>query len=601
MRIVSIDGDLVANRGATGGEAMRLGDMSPYLPMAVIAIEDRRFNSHFGIDPVGLGRAMIANLVSGRLVQGGSTLTQQLAKNLFLEPKRTLGRKIQEAVLALWLETQFSKDEILELYLNRVYFGSGAYGVDAAARRYFNKSAGEVTLAEAALLAGLLKAPSRLSPANDPDAAGERAQTVLAAMRQSGYITDREAARSMSMQAQRAKSYWSGSQHYVADMIMKELPGLVGALDRDIVVETTIDLDLQRHAGKIIAQAIDGNGKRHRVGQGALVCMSGNGEIRALVGGRDYAVSQFNRAADAKRQPGSAFKPFVYLAAIEAGRTPQTVRTDTRVRIGDWVPENHDREYHGDVTLKYALAHSLNTVAAQLVMEVGPRAVTETAHRMGIRSPLQRNASIALGTSEVSLLELTSAYAPFANGGFGVAPSLIRRIRTERGDILYERDPKPGVRVVGARELAMMNDMLTETVRTGTGRSARIAGWEAAGKTGTTQNARDALFVGYTPRLITAVWFGNDDGSPMRGISGGGLPARIWALLMEEAHRRTVPSALPGAANPEIAAVPVFRPRYGDAAPRDGNPPRNGVRPVGELGRTERPRGILDLLFGPAS
>jgi penicillin-binding protein 1A len=545
-RIVSVDGEIIANRGTTGGEAMRLDEMSPWLPLAVIAIEDRRFKEHSGVDPVGLGRAMITNLFSGRLVQGGSTLTQQLAKNLFLEPERTLERKVQEAMLAIWLETQFTKDQILELYLNRVYFGAGAYGVDAAARRYFGKSARDITLAEAATLAGLLKAPSRLSPTRAPEAAEERAQVVLAAMRREGFITDREATQAMSMEPGKAKRYWSGSEHYVADMVIAQLPALIGEMRSDVIVSTTIDLDLQRRAGEVVSRTLAENGERNNVSQGALVAMDGTGAIRALVGGRDYSESQFNRAVDARRQPGSAFKPFVYLAALEAGRTPETVRQDVPVRFGKWTPENYDREYRGAVTLNEALARSLNTVAAQLAMEVGPSSIIETAHRLGIKSELQPNASIALGTSEVSLLELTSAYAPFANGGRAVSPYVIRRVTTAAGDILYERGTVELSTVVRSGEIGMMNAMLRSVIRHGTGAAAAFDSWDVAGKTGTTDNSRDALFVGYTANLITGVWYGNDEGEPMKKVTGGGLPAETFSAFMHAAHKGVPIAALPG-------------------------------------------------------
>ena len=385
-RIVSLDGELVANRGATGGAAMRLNQMSPYIPMAVIAIEDRRYKSHFGFDPIGFTRAMIKNILAGRLVQGGSTLTQQLAKNLFLEPERTLERKVQELILAIWLETKYTKDEILELYLNRVYFGSGAYGVDAASRRYFSKSARDVNLAEAALLAGLLKAPSKLSPARNPELAEARAQIVLAAMRRADFITDGEAAKALTMQAKKAKRFWSGSEHYVADLVMKQLPDLIGEFREDVIVDTTIDMEVQRKAGELIEETLKKEGEGRSVSQAALVSMTGSGAIRALVGGREYAESQFNRVTDAKRQPGSAFKPIVYLAALEAGRTPESVRQDAPVRIGKWTPVNYDRKYRGPVSLDTALSKSLNTIAAQLVMEVGPQTIVETAHRLGIQS-----------------------------------------------------------------------------------------------------------------------------------------------------------------------------------------------------------------------
>ena len=347
VKIVSVDGELVANRGMTGGEAVGLHEMSPYIPMAVIAIEDRRFYSHVGVDPIGLARAVFNNLTRGRFSQGGSTLTQQLAKNLFLKPDRTLERKVQEVLLALWLERKHTKDQILEMYLNRVYFGSGSYGVEAASRRYFGKSARDVTLSQAALLAGLLKAPSTLSPARDPKAAEARAQLVLAAMREEGMIGDKELANAMSAPATRAASYWTGSENYVADRIMEEVPGLIGDTRDDIIVDTTIDLGLQKLAEKSIRRLIDENGKKLSVSQGALVSIDSTGAVRAMVGGYDYANSQFDRASEAKRQPGSAFKPFVYLAALEQGRTPDSVRNDAPIKIGKWTPDNYHGKYYG--------------------------------------------------------------------------------------------------------------------------------------------------------------------------------------------------------------------------------------------------------------
>jgi penicillin-binding protein 1A len=607
-RIVSANGYLIANRGVTGGEAMRLGDMSPYIPKAVIAIEDQRFQQHFGIDPIGLARAMVENIIAGTIVQGGSTISQQLAKNLFLESDRTIGRKIQEAVLAIWLETRFSKDEILELYLNRVYFGSGAYGVDAAARRYFDKTAQDVTLAEAALLAGLLKAPSRLSPARDAKAADERAQIVLTAMRRAGFISDRETAQAMAMQAQKARHYWSGSEHYIADMVMGQLPALIGEMRHDIIVNTSLDFAMQQKAGDIIAQTLAKSENNHNVTQGALVAIDPMGAIRALVGGREYADSQFNRAVEARRQPGSAFKPIVYLAALEAGRTPESERQDAPIKVGNWTPENHENKYFGIVTLREALARSLNSIAAQLVMEIGPKTVTETARRLGIRSQLQRNASIALGTSELTLLELTSAYAPFANGGYSIMPWLIKSVRDKAGNLLYQRQEPDPKRVIRERELGMMNLMMQDVIRSGTGRAARLRGRQAAGKTGTTQNSRDALFIGYTANLVTGIWYGNDDDTAMKNVTGGTLPAQSWAQFMTAAHREIPVEELPGSHVPEFAVLPKFRP----ASPRTASPRYSGesypgnentgttMRPTVEVGTVSqnRQRGILDLIFG---
>ncbi|MDO9416882.1 transglycosylase domain-containing protein [Pararhizobium sp.] len=557
VKILAVDGQTIANRGTTGGEALSLENMSPYIPQAVIAIEDRRFYSHLGFDPLGFGRAMLANISSGRMVQGGSTLTQQLAKNLFLSPDRTLERKVQEVLLAIWLEHKYNKDQILAMYLNRVFFGSNAYGVEAASRRYFNKSARDVNLGEAALLAGLLKAPSRLSPARDPDAAEARAQVVLGAMREEGFVTDNEIKTAMSQTPTKAKSYWSGAEHYAADMVMDQLPGLIGDVKADLVIDTTIDLGLEKKAEKTLEDTLAASGDKFNVSQAALVSIDGTGAIRALVGGRDYAASQFDRASKAKRQPGSAFKPFVYAAALEIGRTPQSVRNDAPVRIGKWTPENYDQKYRGDVTLENALANSLNTIAAQLVMEVGPDNVAKLAHRLGIESELQANASIALGTSEVSLVELTSAYAPFMNGGYKATPHVIRRISTADGTVLYENTYDNPPRVLEPLVVSDMNKMMMRVITSGTGKKAKLPGWQAAGKTGTTQSFRDALFVGYTSNLTTGIWFGNDDGKSMKKVTGGGLPAQAWSTYMIAAHEGLPPSPLFGTTGVD----PVFDPQ----------------------------------------
>ncbi len=619
IKIVSADGRLLANRGMTGGEAVGLHEMSPYIPQAVMAIEDRRFYSHFGIDPIGLARAMGTNLMHGRFSQGGSTLTQQLAKNLFLKPDRTLERKVQEVLLALWLEHKHTKDQILEMYLNRVYFGSGAYGVEAASRRYFGKSARDVTLAEAALLAGLLKAPSRLSPARDPKAAGERAQLVLAAMRDEKMIGDKELRVAMDAPATRAAAYWTGSENYVADRIMEELPGLIGEVRSDIIVDATVDLTLQELAEKSIRRLVDEKGPDLDVTQGALVSIDNSGAVRAMVGGHDYANSQFDRASEARRQPGSAFKPFVYMAALEQGRTPDSVRNDAPIRIGKWTPENYNSKYYGKVTLATALAKSLNSVAAQLAMEVGPEAVVEAAHRMGIESPLQANTSIALGTSEVTPLELTAAYVPFANGGYRPDVHFVQRITTTDGEVLYEFTGGKNPRVVSSNVVGMMNAMMTGAIETGTARKAAFA-WPAAGKTGTSQNSRDAWFVGYTANLTTGVWFGNDDGTPMKKVTGGALPAQAWHEFMVAAHEGVPVAPLPGTwrsgDDGEALAGPSEPVMDPDAFPEppaqavshereqpQGDVPTSSIRrivPPGDVGAPapRRSMSILDILTG---
>jgi penicillin-binding protein 1A len=546
VRILAANGQLISNRADSTGESLTLAEMPPYLPEAVIAIEDRRFYWHFGIDPIGLARAMVANIRAGHIVEGGSTITQQLAKNLFLTPDRTFERKIQEVILAEWLELRLSKKQILALYLNRVYLGAGAYGVDAAAHRYFGKSARYVTLAEAATLAAMLKAPSTYSPSKHPKAAEARAQTVLAAMADAGFISARQASLAMSAPVKAVTDVARGSGRYVADWVMDVLPRYIGVHDKDIVVDTTIDLNMQAAAAKAISDTLSEDGAKYRVGQGALVAIDPTGAVKALVGGRDYASSPFNRAVDAHRQPGSAFKPFVYLTALEAGLVPETVRIDQPVSINGWQPEDYSKTYRGPVTLATALALSLNSVSAELTAEVGPKAVAATARRLGITSPLMATPSIALGTSEVTPLELTGAYVPFSNGGRGVIPHVIRRITTTGGKVLYQRSGSGPGQVIAPMYVGMMNAMLEQTLRMGTGKAAQIPGWPAAGKTGTSQNYRDAWFVGYTADLTAGVWFGNDDNSPTKRATGGNLPAITWQHFMSAALAGLAVADLPG-------------------------------------------------------
>src|SRR5271156_6282004 len=389
IQITGADGSVLAIRGEMAGSNVALKDLPPYLPKAFIAIEDRRFYSHFGIDPVGISRALFRDVAGVGGMQGGSTLTQQLAKNLFLTQERTLSRKIQEAILALWLERKYSKDQILELYLNRVYFGSGAYGVEAASQRYFGKSAKMVNLSEAAVLAGLMKSPARLAPNHNIQAANERAAQVLTAMAEQGHITEAMAKLALSSPAQLVRQKGSGSANYAADYVMDMLDDTVGAIDEDIVVTTTLDPKLQAEGERALTDELNAKGAKFGVAQGALVALDPDGAVKAMVGGRNYADSQFNRAVAAKRQPGSSFKPFVYLAALEKGLTPDTVRDDAPISVKGWSPENYSREYFGPVTLTKALALSLNTVAVRLGLEVGPKAVVAVAHRLGIASDLE--------------------------------------------------------------------------------------------------------------------------------------------------------------------------------------------------------------------
>jgi penicillin-binding protein 1A len=545
IEIVGLDGKPLAVRGEMGGAAVSLKDLPPYLPRAFLAIEDRRFYHHYGVDPIGLTRAIVADVLHRGVSQGGSTITQQLAKNLFLNQQRTLWRKMQELVLALWIERKFSKNEILELYLNRVYFGSGAYGVEAAAQRYFGKPAREVKLSEAAMLAGLVKSPTRLAPSRNPDGAERRAQIVLAAMADADFITETMAKTAMAQPAHAVKPSGAGSVGYVADWIMDVLDDLVGHLDEDLKVETTIDPVLQAAAEKALVDELAQKGQKFDVEQGALVAMTPDGAVRAMVGGRNYAESQFNRAVAAKRQPGSAFKPFVYLTALEHGLTPDTVRDDKPIALKGWKPENYGRQYLGPVTLTQALSQSLNTVSVRLTLEFGPAAVAKTAYRLGIASRLDPNPSLALGTSEVSLIELVSAYAPFANGGTAIAAHVVERVRTTAGKTLYTRTAPNFGRIIDARYVGMMNAMMHETLTSGTAHSAQLAGWPAAGKTGTSQDFRDAWFIGYTGHLVTGIWLGNDDSSPTKKATGGGLPVEIWSHFMKPAHQGVAVAGLP--------------------------------------------------------
>ncbi|MET0276757.1 MAG: transglycosylase domain-containing protein, partial [Pseudorhodoplanes sp.] len=432
IQITGTDGKVMVTRGDSGVSAT-VKELPKYMPQAFIAIEDRRFYQHFGVDPLGIARAAVANILRRGVSQGGSTLTQQLAKNLFLTQERTFTRKLQELLLALWLERKFTKNEILELYLNRVYFGAGAYGVEAAAQRYFGKHARETSLQEAAMLAGLVRSPSRLAPTRNPNGAERRAQVVLGAMTEAKFISDKTAAMAIAQPAHALKQASSGSINYVADWIMDVLDDLVGRVEDDIVVETSIDPALQLLAERALVEELQAKGGKLSVEQGAIVSMAPDGSVRALVGGRDYSESQYNRAVAAKRQPGSAFKPFVYLTALERGLTPDTVREDKPVVVKGWRPENYTREYYGPVTLTQALAMSLNTVSVRLTLEFGPNAVTRTAHRLGIASKLEPNASIGLGTSEVSVLEMVSAFATFANNGMGISPHVIESVRGKDG------------------------------------------------------------------------------------------------------------------------------------------------------------------------
>ena len=527
------DGAVLARYGQLYGGAVRFDELPGYFVEAVSSIEDRRFFEHPGIDVWGILRAAVANIRAGEIRQGGSTLTQQLAKNLFLTPERTVRRKIQEAIVAFWLEARFSKRQIFEIYINRVYFGSGAYGAAAAARRYFGGTVRDLSLFEAAVLAGLLKAPSRYSPARDADAARARGLRVLRAMVDAGKLTEAEAKAARRTPLRLREETGAGAR-YFADWTLERAVGHIGRTSRDVEIRTTLDSRLQRiaerHARALLAKAE----KTRRVSQVALVAMSFDGAVRAMVGGKVYSASQFNRATQARRQPGSAFKLFVYLAGLEAGLTPDSVFVDRPIGVAGWRPRNYDGRFHGAMPLTRAFARSINTVAVQVSERAGRRRVIDAARRLGITTPIAPHPSLALGASEVTLIELTAAYASVANGGVAVWPWGVASVDAVGGKRLYRRTGGPQARVIERDRVRALGRMLREAVRTGTGRAARLGGSEA-GKTGTSQSFRDAWFVGFAGDLVAGVWVGNDDDRPMKKVTGGGLPARIWRAFMRDA------------------------------------------------------------------
>ncbi|HEY2131996.1 MAG TPA: PBP1A family penicillin-binding protein [Acetobacteraceae bacterium] len=518
-------GQIFANFGDVVGEPLRLSDMPSYLPAAAVAVEDRRFYSHYGIDIIGILRAAMVNLRAGRLVQGGSTITQQVAKNLFLTNARTFRRKVQEVLLTLWLEHTFTKREILEIWLNRVYLGSGAWGVDAAAKLYFGVSARHVNLWQAAVIAGLPRSPSRFSPRVDPGAAAARGHEVLAAMAETGAITPQQAqaAAAQITFPPRPATAAGWFADWTADQAEALLP--TGA---DAVLHTTLDLRLQATVEAKLTAILDGPGARANVGQAAVVVVdAATGAVRAMAGGRDYHDSPYNRAVLSRRQPGSSFKPFVWLAALEKGARPDDMVLDAPIRIGDWSPSDFERTYRGEITLEEALADSINTASVRLLLQAGgPRVVAEVAHRLGITDTLPDNASLALGTGGVGLLEMAGAYSSFFNGGFKVAPNGLDEVVAD-GRQLALNHPAP-TPVVNPDLAAMMVRMMAAVVSRGSGRAAAIPGRLVAGKTGTTQDYRDAWFIGSTGGTIIGVWMGNDDNQPMKDVTGGSLPARLF-------------------------------------------------------------------------
>ena len=536
------NGTIIGRYGDLVGDKATIETVPEHLIQAVLAIEDRRFYYHPGMDPLGIARAMFVNAKEQRFAQGGSTITQQLAKNLFLSRERTIKRKIQELMLAFWLEWELSKDEILEAYLNRVYLGGGTYGVDAASRLYFKKPVTDINLRESATLAGLLKAPSTYSPIANPVRSRDRANVVLNAMVDANYITEAEKDEINASIPKPPRKPSGNAQRYYSDWIVEQVNQLLGPVDADLIIETIMDVDVQKTAEEALKTTILKNGKDQNITQGAIVTMRPNGAVVALVGGRDYGFSQFNRATQAARQPGSSFKPFTYIAALENGWHMNDIVMDEIITEGRYRPKNFGHKYYGEVSLLEALTLSLNTVAFQLIKDVGPAAVIDVARRLGIESELNSDLSLALGTNQISPLELTGAYASLANGGVMVKPYGITKIEAKDGTLYYERvNENRGRRAISPRALAMILPMMQSVIVNGTGQGANFGSPQAAGKTGTSQDSRDAWFIGFTDRLVTGVWLGNDDNSSMKRVTGGSYPSRIWRTVMAKHNREYRP------------------------------------------------------------
>jgi len=531
--VLASDGSRIGSSGDLYGTPWRVDQLPKSLPEAVVAIEDRRFYHHFGIDLIGLARAAWSNHAAGRVVQGGSTLTQQVAKNVFLTPERSFKRKVQEVMLALWLEHKFTKDQILSIYLNRVYFGAGAYGVDAAAERYFGKPATKLSLLESAVIAGMLKAPARYNPAHDAQAAAARAATVLAAMVDTGAITQAQADAARAEAVGLARAAVPAPGRYFTDWVLDQLGDYVNP-DRDLAIQTTLDPAIQRAAETAVESMLASEGAKRRVSQAAVVVLGADGAVKAMVGGRSYGDSQFNRATLAHRQPGSAFKLFVYLAALESGLTPDSLVLDAPISIGGWAPHNYESRFEGNVTLTQAIAHSLNTAAVRVAQSVGVKRIAAMAHRLGIAEPLGNDLSLALGSHEVAPIELAGAYASIASGGIGIWPYGIKGISGREGERLYRRAGEGPGRVLSESVARDMDAMLGAVVTSGTGKAAQF-GPRVAGKTGTTSDYKDAWFVGYAGGLTCAVWMGNDDNELMSRVTGGDLPAKLWRAVMQAA------------------------------------------------------------------
>ncbi len=588
--VVAADDSVITRYGEYFQEHVRVKDLPDYVGNAVLGIEDRRFYYHFGMDPIGLTRAIFTNMAEGGVVQGGSTITQQLAKNLFLSPERSLKRKLQELVLAFWLEFSYTKDEILSAYLNRVYYGSGAFGIEAAARVYYDRPAHELTLYQAAALAGLLKAPAHYAPHRNPEASDKRAQLVLQAMEDGGYITEEERNKAIKNKS-KAINKNGGSEKYYTDWVLDQLDIYVKNATTDLIVKTTYEPKIQAIATNAFDASMSEASAR-KVSQGAVVVMRADGAVLALIGGKSYSKSSFNRATQARRQPGSSFKPFVYLSALEKGIGPERLVLDAPFIAGKYRPKNYDDKYRGPISLADALRLSLNTATIRLADHIGIRSVIDTARRAGISTDLEPNISLALGTTEMTLLDLTGAYASFARMGEVNEPYAIVQVKTSDDEILYDRerdDPSyKGSQRFNQKAIAQLRGMLAGVVNYGTGTGARLSKYQGMGKTGTSQDYRDAWFMGFTDDLVTGVWMGNDDNTSMSRVTGGSFPAPLWRDIMNPSlealyAKELVSRPLSKNDNYSIAATPSDpdEENYAEGDPQDD--------PV---------RGVMDRLFG---
>ena len=561
-------GAVIGVRGGRFAPPADLARLPAYVPAAFVSIEDRRFYEHAGFDPVGMARAVIADLGSGKS-QGASTITQQLARNLFLSADQTLERKATELMYSVQLERAFSKKQILALYLSRVYFGEGAYGIEAASQRYFNKPAARLSVREAATLAGLLKSPTHYDPVTEPEKSAERTRLVLDAMAETGAISAAQRDRALASTPKVWKTAPTAPAQYFIDWLDAQTRAAVGATRQDLIVETTLDLPSEIAAGDA-ARAVSARFARQGVSQAAVVSLDGSGRVRAMVGGVDYARGPFNRAVDAHRQAGSAWKPFVYLTAMEAGRTPDAMAVDEPVTINGWSPRNYEPQYLGPITLETALAQSINTVAARLADEVGRDKVAATARRLGIAGQINTDPAMALGTTLVTPLEMAQAYDVFGNGGYRVAAYGIERIRTRGGQVLFQHRAAPVAQAVLNPPLDEMQRMMRTVMASGTGTHAAIRGYDLAGKTGTTSDYKDAWFCGYTGGVVTVVWTGRDDAKPMVRITGATAPSEIWRSYMVHALKHLNNGPIPTGPPPPlpVTPTPVATPAPAEAAPQ---------------------------------